>query len=433
MCGSVGPVGTSRRQVPPSVATRRRSSRSRRSRAGGDGAEHRRAERGRLRRRGDGELAAGDVGVDLHQQPVALAAGRRTRRSASTGTPAARTRRRSRASRRPSPRAARGRSRCARVASVIPTSRPAQIGVDEHRAVAVPPVEREQPALAGPQRRRLLLEHVWTSVAAACAPPRGTRAARRARRTRRRCRRPPTGPPRSRSRPGTTPSSTTPHIPSTSASSVAEQDVAVARAHDHDHRPGLRHRRRRQPSTCASTFATATGVPGRRPVQRRGPLAQRRRRGCRAGRSRRDIFSSTTCSKRGSSAAKYASRREARRASTTSPCSRRCSCCASRRRSAARRSSRRPRSAGRRARRPRAPRRGSAAPSRRTTRTRSCRRSAASHGSPRSVATALMRSASGCAAWCFQSFTHACGSRAQVVEQAERRAVGESSAASCTR
>ena len=55
--------------------------------------------------------------------------------------------------------------------------------------------------------------------------------------------------------------------------------------------------------TCASTFATATGVPGRRPVQAaarslsppaRSPI----------GTIRRDIFSSTTRSKRGSRAAK---------------------------------------------------------------------------------------------------------------------------------
>ena len=37
-----------------------------------------------------------------------------------------------------------------------------------------------------------------------------------------------------------------------------------------------------------------------------------------------------------------------------------------------------------------------------------------SHGSPRDAATALMRSASGWAAWCFQSLTQACGSARSV-------------------
>ena len=55
--------------------------------------------------------------------------------------------------------------------------------------------------------------------------------------------------------------------------------------------------------TCASTFATATGVPGCRPVQRRRALVSPPAR-LPIGASVRDIFSSTTCSKRGSSAAK---------------------------------------------------------------------------------------------------------------------------------
>ncbi len=53
----------------------------------------------------------------------------------------------------------------------------------------------------------------------------------------------------------------------------------------------------------ASTFATATGVPARRPVQAaacsESPPAR-----VPSGTIWRDIFSSTTCSKRGSSAAK---------------------------------------------------------------------------------------------------------------------------------
>ncbi len=56
-------------------------------------------------------------------------------------------------------------------------------------------------------------------------------------------------------------------------------------------------------ATWASTFATATAVPGRRPVQAAacslspaGPASERR--------DARNIFSSTTCSNLGSRAAK---------------------------------------------------------------------------------------------------------------------------------
>ena len=55
--------------------------------------------------------------------------------------------------------------------------------------------------------------------------------------------------------------------------------------------------------TCASTFATATGVPARSPVHAaacsESPPAR-----APSGTMSRDIFSSITCSKRGSSAAK---------------------------------------------------------------------------------------------------------------------------------
>ena len=64
---------------------------------------------------------------------------------------------------------------------------------------------------------------------------------------------------------------------------------------------------------------------------------------------------------------------------------------------------------GPRRRRPRAPRRGSGAPSRRTTPTRSSRRSGPARPARSPRATSLIRSASGCAAWCFQSLTQACG------------------------
>ena len=55
--------------------------------------------------------------------------------------------------------------------------------------------------------------------------------------------------------------------------------------------------------TWASTLATATGVPGAEAGQRRCSSGQDARSAAGA-RSVRDIFSSTTCSKRGSSAAK---------------------------------------------------------------------------------------------------------------------------------
>ena len=210
-------------------------------------------------------------------------------------------------------------------------------------------------------------------------------------------------------RPGTTPSSTTPHIPSTTARALAEQDVAVARAHDRS--PSSRARSPSPPGaeTCASTFATATAVPGRRPVHAAACSLRPPARAPSGTIVPRHLLVDDVLEAR-VERGEVARRREAVALRPHRLVAGGAARCASRRRSAARRPSRPPRSAGRRARRPRAPRRGSAAPSRRTTRTRSCRRSAASHGSPRSAATALIRSASGCAAWCFQSFTHACGS-----------------------
>ena len=59
-------------------------------------------------------------------------------------------------------------------------------------------------------------------------------------------------------------------------------------------------------ATWASTFATATGVPGRRPVQAAACSLSPPAR-LPIGEIARDIFWSITCSNRGSSAAKYAS------------------------------------------------------------------------------------------------------------------------------
>ena len=58
--------------------------------------------------------------------------------------------------------------------------------------------------------------------------------------------------------------------------------------------------------TWASTLATATAVPGRSPVHAPA-CSERPPARAPSGRISRNIFSSTTCSKRGSSAAKYAS------------------------------------------------------------------------------------------------------------------------------
>ena len=69
-----------------------------------------------------------------------------------------------------------------------PEERAAEVGVGEDRAVAVPPVERDEPALPGPDRSGRPLE----------VGQLGARRARASRRTRRACRRPPPAPPRSR-------------------------------------------------------------------------------------------------------------------------------------------------------------------------------------------------------------------------------------------
>ncbi len=176
-------------------------------------------------------------------------------------------------------------------------------------------------------------------------------------------------------------------------------------------------------ATWASTFATATAVPGSRPVQAgglggqaAGPLADLAQVAAHPGVD--DVGEAGDRGRRSRPC------RGSRRASTTSPCSRPCTRCASRPRSAARRSSRSPRAGGPRRRRPPAPRRGSAAPWRRTTPTRSCRRSGPARPAPVARATSLIRSASGCAAWCFQSLTQACGFERIGREHRQRGAVG---------
>ena len=187
--------------------------------------------------------------------------------------------------------------------------------------------------------------------------------------------------------------------------------------------PGLGDRRRGDGHVRVDVRHGHRG-PGRQagPGARPRPTGRRPARRPATGRGASCV--STTSAKPRVEGAEVGRRPGSRRASTTSPCSRRCRRCGSRRRSVARRPSRPPRSAGPRRRRPRAPRRGSGAPSRRTTPTRSSRRSGRARPAPVARATSLIRSASGWAAWCFQSLTQACGFDAEGGQLAEGRPVG---------
>ena len=170
------------------------------------------------------------------------------------------------------------------------------------------------------------------------------------------------------------PPSTTPHMPGTSVrrspSSMWQVEVPMIATS----RPGST-----TPAagtvTCASTLATATAMPGGRPIQPAasrgeiaGAAAERRQR-------RRHLGGDDIGEARVERAEIVAA--SGRRRPGSWLCSRRCRCCASRRRSSARSPSRRPRSGGRRRGRPPALPRESAAPWPRTTPSRSCRRSGA--------------------------------------------------------
>ena len=186
------------------------------------------------------------------------------------------------------------------------------------------------------------------------------------------------------------PSSTTPHIPSTATSRSPRSmwQLLVPMIMTSVARRGARPTAGTE--TCASTLATATGVPGQQPRplcrtlaqaacaradgDRCGATSSRRRRARSAGRAPRS-------SRRDGKPSRFRPHRLVAGGAVVA----RLDC-----RSAARRPSRQPRSGGRRARRPRAPRRGSAAPSGRTTRTRSCRRSAPATARRGSLATALI-------------------------------------------
>ncbi len=163
--------------------------------------------------------------------------------------------------------------------------------------------------------------------------------------------------------------------------------------------------------TWASTFATATAIPSGSPVQAAAAADSPPARAP-SGASTRESFWSTTCSNRGSRAAKNVDAGNpssadhsalypavhALRVSTPVSCHT-IQSAASRIRSAASYTA----GASRRT--------WSALGKNHSDEIRPPYRS--SHGSPSSAATRLMSSASGCAAWCFQSLTQACGSRRQ--------------------
>ena len=132
---------------------------------------HRRAHGGRLTGRRDVERSSGDVCADLHEQlvPFGQTAACDDPIDGDAGSIERFDDRR--ASRTPSIRAVPGRCRRGVVARVAPTSRPPQLGIDEDRAIAVPPVEGKQPALARPERPASRSRTPWTS-----RPSRGRRS-----------------------------------------------------------------------------------------------------------------------------------------------------------------------------------------------------------------------------------------------------------------
>ena len=102
--------------------------------------------------------------------------------------------------------------------------------------------------------------------------------------------------------PGTMPPITAPHMPSTSCSASPTRTLQVEVPMIMTMVPGST-----VPAvgsvTWASTFATATAVPGRNPVQRAASSVRPPARPPSGARSR-DIFSSTTSAKSGCRAAK---------------------------------------------------------------------------------------------------------------------------------
>ncbi len=339
--------------------------------AGGDGPEHRRAEGRCLVGGAQLERPAGDVGVDLHDQRALLG-----QAAAGHDLPDRHAVRLERLDDHPRPE--RGRldqrpvdllgGRGQRGAD----QQPAELGVDQDGAVAVPPVERQQARFARPEPGGLLLEEAVDVEAARAGlglvgardgvldePAEVVADAGLA---------------------GLVAEEAGDHAVLDVAAHAGhgallarEDDVAGRGAHDHDHPPGVDDRRGRRGDVGVDVGdgdgRARVGGRSRRPPRPRS----RRRAGpcsrCRGSSSRRSRWPGAGPGRRSSSS------RGSRRASTTSPCSRRCRRCGSRRRSAARPPSRRPRSAGRPPRRSRAPRRGSAGPSRRTTPTRFARRS----------------------------------------------------------
>ncbi len=143
----------------------------------------------------------------------------------------------------------------------MPTSRPRSSASTSTERLPFHQSSASRPLSPGRSTRGLLLEHVVDGSPAA-GPRRASPAARRSRRTSAKMSPTADWPASKPNSPGTTPSSTTPHMPSTRAVSLAEQDVADARTHDHHHAFPARSTPTAGAETCASTFATATGVPG---------------------------------------------------------------------------------------------------------------------------------------------------------------------------
>ena len=273
-------------------------------RAGRDGSPHRRAERGSLPGCRNGDLATEDVGEDLHQQRVTL------------GKAAARDDRIDR-----QPRLLERLDDHARAERRRLDQRPVDLrrARRERHADEQAAAGRRRPARSG-SRSTSRARADRTRPAEAPTPP---RRGRRGGRTPRACRGCVVlgrhGVPREP--PEDVADRRLPRLVAEVAGHdavlddaahaldldelVAEQQMAVARAHDHGERPRRGDGRRRHRAVEVDVPDRHRGSrPQPRPCRRRARSAPPAR--APGGRSVRDSFSSTTCSKRGSSAAKYA-------------------------------------------------------------------------------------------------------------------------------
>ena len=168
------------------------------------------------------------------------------------------------------------------------------------RSTSRAPADPDSP---GPQPRRLAPEDRRGRPCRPRRRPSDTRAARRC--STNQAKMSPTAdcPASKPNMPGRMPSSTTPHMPSTSGRTAAQDQVADARAHDRHHPSGLGHGHGRHGHVRIDVGdRDRRSRPQARPGRRLARSARRR-----VGRSAmisRDILSSTTDAKRGSSPAK---------------------------------------------------------------------------------------------------------------------------------